>query len=73
MTNDNLAQRIAQNGYNFGKSYLRLEDYICYAATALQTVALLQKGSSALIPWTPVNISDLPIGGAVGYGGYRHV
>ena len=73
MTNDNLAQRIAQNGYNFGKSYLRLEDYICYAATALQTVALLQNGSSALIPWTPVNISDLPIGGAVGYGGYRHV
>ena len=33
--NDHIAREIARNGYMFGQSYLRLEDYYCYAAQAL--------------------------------------
>lgn len=48
---DDLALRIANNAKNFGKSYLRLEDFYCYAATALKTIGDLQKGSSATDPF----------------------
>ena len=34
--NDKLARQIAKNAYAFGKSFLRLEDFYCYTATALR-------------------------------------
>lgn len=48
---DNLARRIARNGYNFGRSYLRLEDYLCYTATALESLGKLLHGSDVLEPF----------------------
>ena len=48
---DDMARRIAENGYNFGKSYLRLEDYYCYGATALHILGNLMKGSTVLQPF----------------------
>ena len=45
---DDLAQQIAENGRNFGKSYLRFEDYFCYVGAALQLVARLEKGSNVI-------------------------
>ena len=44
--NDDLAKQISINGKNFGDSYLRLEDYYCYAARALFEVAKVQTSSS---------------------------
>lgn len=35
--NDHIAREIARNGKTFGRSYLRLEDYYCYAAQALHS------------------------------------
>ena len=49
---DNKAKRIAQNAYNFGKSYLRYEDYICYVATALKTIESIVNQTDAIIPVT---------------------
>ena len=51
--NDNLAQQIAINAINFGKSYLRLEDYYCYAISALEILGNLQMDSDALHPFKP--------------------
>ena len=34
--NDHLAKRLAMNARAFGDSYLRLEDYFCYVASALE-------------------------------------
>ena len=42
--------RLAANARNFGASYLRLEDYYCYAASALEAVAEVSD-LSALIPF----------------------
>jgi hypothetical protein len=39
---DDLARQIAKNGWNFGQSYLRLEDYYCYAATALHEISQVE-------------------------------
>jgi protein glucosyltransferase len=50
---DDLAQRIAKNAKAFGDSYLRLEDHLCYAATALSTVGRLLNGSDALDAMDP--------------------
>ena len=47
---DELARQIAQNGRNFGKSYLRLEDYLCYAATALSELSRVTSKSDAIHP-----------------------
>ena len=44
--------RLAANARNFGASYLRLEDYYCYAASALEAVAEVT-APSALIPFDP--------------------
>jgi hypothetical protein len=38
-SHDSLARKIAINGWNFGKSYLRLEDYYCYTASALVEIS----------------------------------
>ena len=40
--------KIAKNGWVFGKSYLRLEDYYCYTATAMEKIAQIEMGSDAL-------------------------
>lgn len=41
-----------------GKSYLRLEDYYCYTATAMHQLASMQEGSDVL---TPFNATRIPI------------
>ncbi len=48
---DDLAQKLAKNAANFGKSYLRLEDYYCYMATALDLVGEALAGSDGLVPF----------------------
>ena len=53
---DDLARQIAQNAENFGKSYLRLEDYFCYAADALHTIAEIENKSDVLVGFTPKRI-----------------
>ena len=35
---DDMARQLALNARAFGRSYLRLEDYLCYIATALKTL-----------------------------------
>ena len=45
---DHLAQQIADNGRNFGKSYLRMEDYFCYVGAALQLVGRLEQGTNVI-------------------------
>lgn len=52
-SNDDMAQILAQNAANFGMSYLRLEDYLCYAAKAMEVLAQLQGGSDVLEPMDP--------------------
>ena len=44
------AERLAVNAYNFGASYLRLEDYYCYTAAFLDAVAKIP-APSALVPF----------------------
>jgi hypothetical protein len=56
---DHLAQRIASNARNFGKSYLRLEDYYCYIASALETVAAITKNTSAAVPFRSTKVTRL--------------
>lgn len=60
--NDNLAKQIAENARAFGSSYLRLEDYFCYAAAALKTLSQIINGSDALTPFDPkkVHSSKVP-------------
>lgn len=48
---DDLARQIARNGWNFGQSYLRLEDYYCYAAAALYEVSQVES-DDALQPYS---------------------
>ena len=50
---DKDAQQIAANGRNFGLSYLRLEDVLCYEASALEVVGNIQKGSDVLKGFDP--------------------
>ena len=45
--NDHLARQIAINGRNFGKSYLRLEDYYCYIASTLKTLSNIMNQTDA--------------------------
>ena len=54
IANDHLAQRIAQNAANFGKSHLRLEDSYCYLAAAIKSVEnVVSNTSAAKMPWKP--------------------
>lgn len=45
----------AMNGWAFGKSYLRLEDYYCFTATVMDEISKVQK-KDALRPFnaTPI-------------------
>ena len=47
IAHDDLAKKIAKNGYNFARSYLRLEDHYCYLAKAYDTIGKIMKGSDA--------------------------
>jgi len=47
--NDDLARQIAKNGYAFGQSFLRLEDYYCYAAAALEAVGEVVDSSALVV------------------------
>ena len=58
--------RLARNARNFGASYLRLEDYYCYAASALDAVAeiadlsaLIPFDAKAVYPWR--NLPPIPL------------
>ena len=53
IAHDHIAKRIAKNAENFGKSYLRLVDYYCYVATALDTIASLEVDSDVLHSYEP--------------------
>ncbi len=55
--NDKLARQIARNGYAFGRSYLRLEDFYCYVGAALHGFANVTK-PDALIPNQPKRIFE---------------
>jgi hypothetical protein len=57
---DDVARQIAKNAANFGRSYLRIEDYVCYALAALQTIGELEMGSDVLSEFPPdiVNSDD---------------
>ena len=48
---DEDAHRIAENGRNFGKSYLRLEDYYCYLASTLKVISEIEAGTDATEPF----------------------
>ena len=48
---DDMAKQIAENGYNLGRSYLRLEDYYCYGASVLYELGELEKNSTVLEPF----------------------
>ena len=50
------AQQLAQNAHNFGASYLRLEDYYCYMASALEVMGE-NLDPSALVPF---NLRPVP-------------
>lgn len=63
---DDLARQIAINGRNFGASYLRMEDYLCYSATVLSALGDVMAGTSALEVFQPVNITGLPFINAIG-------
>jgi len=54
--NDHLAARLASNAKNFARSHLRLEDYFCYVATALQSVSNITSRTDANIPFQPHKI-----------------
>jgi hypothetical protein len=47
---DDMAQQIAHNAKNFGKSYLRLEDYFCYLAMSLHLLSEMQKDDGVTEP-----------------------
>lgn len=51
---DDFAQQIAKNAAAFGKSYLRIEDHVCYAVAALKAVGDLEAGSDILTDFPPV-------------------
>ena len=53
---EDMAKQIAINGRNFGKSYLRLEDYYCYAAKMLTAFGTIYEGSDALQSFDPAEI-----------------
>jgi hypothetical protein len=52
--NGNLARQIVANAQAFAKSHLRLEDYFCFVANALETMSDHVNGTSAAEPFSPV-------------------
>jgi len=60
---DDLAQRIVINAKHFARSYLRMEDYYCYAATSLETLGQIMITSDVLQPFNAIKLYS-------GYPGY---
>ena len=52
-----MAQHLALNARNFGQSYLRLEDYYCYASSALEAMGTVAT-PSALVPFNASLVPD---------------
>ena len=48
---DKQARQIALNGYIFGQSYLRLEDFYCYIGSMLYEFGHVPMLSEALVPY----------------------
>ena len=48
---DDMAQQLANNARNFGKSYLRMEDYYCYTAAAFRLVADIEENTNLTKPF----------------------
>jgi hypothetical protein len=42
---EHLAKKIAANARNFGKSYLRYEDYLCYISSAIETIGSIENST----------------------------
>lgn len=61
IAHNDMAKQIADNGYNFGRSFLRLEDSVCYIANALDTVGNLLKDSNVTRPFFPVKVRETSI------------
>ena len=53
LDHDDMARQIAANGRAFARSYLRMEDYYCYAAHAIEMLGNLQEGSNVTQPFYP--------------------
>ena len=60
IAHDEAAQRIARNARAFGDSYLRLEDTLCYVASALEAVGEVTGKRDANVPF---NATLLPLTG----------
>jgi hypothetical protein len=58
-SHDDLARKIVENARNFGNSYLRVEDYYCYGATALKTVSELTGKYDAHVPFHPKKMAKV--------------
>ena len=55
---DNMTQQLAMNAKVFADSYLRLEDYYCYPASALEILGNLMQNSDAMSPFQPKKIES---------------
>lgn len=53
---DRMAYRIARNSRAFGQSHLRLEDFLCYNANLLQTLASIMNSTDAARPFDAIKI-----------------
>jgi len=63
---DEFAQKIVRNAKHFARSYLRLEDYYCYAATSLETIGQIMSKTDVIEPFQPVKLYGKD-GGLSGY------
>lgn len=54
---DDVAKRIAANAQAFARSYLRLEDYYCYATTALEVLGTAMETTDVTQPFNPRKLS----------------
>lgn len=59
-SHDDMARQIALNAHNFAQSYLRLEDFYCYTARALYSIASVEE-ASALEPFNALPVHDIDI------------
>lgn len=56
---DDLARKIAENGRNFARSHLRLEDYHCYIISLLEAAAAATANTTALKPFNATLLASL--------------
>jgi hypothetical protein len=50
---DDMALQIVQNAANFGRSFLRMEDYLCYAASALKMISDVEATTNVTQGFSP--------------------